>query len=72
MSEMPDDMMAAIQAQQNATREAIEKHIGMLTCQVVDLSTRLDFAQREMSKMADAVSERDARIAELGAASNLE
>ena len=68
MSEAPP----TVQDQQNATREAIEKHIGMLTCQVVDLSIRLEFAQKEMGRMVEAINERDAELAKHGAASKAE
>jgi hypothetical protein len=49
-------------------REAIERQIGMLTCQVIDLNVRLSAAQQEMGRQSQAIAERDAEIVLLKAA----
>jgi hypothetical protein len=49
-------------------REAIERQIGMLTCQVIDLNVRLMAAQNEMGLQSQAIAERDAEIGLLKAA----
>lgn len=48
-------------------REAVERQIGMLTCQVIDLNVRLMVAQQEMGLQSQAIVERDAEIALLKA-----
>jgi hypothetical protein len=46
-------------------REAIEGHIGMLTCQVIDLNVRLQAAQNEMGRMVAALQDKDTEIEQL-------